>query len=86
MTGEEFVTLVAKLVAGLQVPVSMPGGRARLGAAYEPWTKLLNEVNHGFGWTNMEACEAAFAKILLSPEAAMIRAILQGEPKGDDQA
>ncbi len=84
MTPEEFVALVAKLVAGLQVPVSMPGGRARLGAAYEPWSKLLNEANHGFGWTNMEACEAAFAKILLSSEAAMISQILQQESNGKD--
>jgi hypothetical protein len=68
MTKEEFVDQVARLVAGLQVPVSlMP--RGRFGAAYEPWEKLLGEVNGGFGWTNADACREAFAEIMdVSPD------------------
>jgi hypothetical protein len=62
MTKAEFVENVAKLVAGLQVPVSlMP--RQALGAAYEPWSKLLDEVNGGFGWTSADACRETFGEI-----------------------
>jgi hypothetical protein len=63
VTREEFVEQAAALVAGLQVPVSMMP-RHMLGAAFEPWQKLLNEVNGGFGWTSADACREAFAEIL----------------------
>lgn len=62
MTDEEFLDNVARLVAGLQVPVSMMP-RELFGAAYEPWSVLLEEANGGFGWTNAEKCREAFAKI-----------------------
>lgn len=63
MTQEEFLDNVAQLVAGLQAPVSMMP-HSRLGAAYEPWERLLAEANGGFGWTDAEKCREAFAKIL----------------------
>jgi hypothetical protein len=63
MTKEEFLDNVASLVAGLQVPVSMMP-RHMLGAAYEPWSRLQDAVNGGFGWTNAEQCREAFSKIL----------------------
>ena len=62
MTRDDFISQVAALVAGLQVPVSI-GGKMALGAAYEPWSRLLNEVNGGFGWTDREKCEARFAEL-----------------------
>lgn len=67
MTEDEFLEAVAQLVAGLQVPVSMMP-RGMFGAAYEPWQKLLTEINHGFGWTNAEKAKAAFREILKKDE------------------
>lgn len=63
MTRDEFITNVAKLVAGLQVLVSMRGNPEILGAAAEPWQALLHEKG-GFGWTNAEELEKAFRTIL----------------------
>lgn len=63
MTEDEFVDAVAALVAGLQVPVSMMP-RQMLGAAFEPWQRLIGEVNHGFGWTGKDQCRDAFAQIV----------------------
>jgi hypothetical protein len=63
MDREQFVDQTARLVAGLQAPVSMtPHGR--FGTAFEPWQKLLGEVNGGFGWTNADACRETFAEIV----------------------
>jgi hypothetical protein len=62
VTNEEFLDNVAQLVAGLQVPVSMMPHHL-FGAAYEPWERLQNAVNGGFGWTDAEKCREAFAKI-----------------------
>lgn len=63
MTKDEFVAEVAKLVAGMQAPVSL-APHTLFGAAYEPWEKLYSQANGGFGWTNAEKCEEAFRKIL----------------------
>ena len=61
MNKEEFAETVACLVAGLQAPVSMG---TFVGAARQPWEKLLNLGNKGFGWTNSEQLEAAFREVL----------------------
>jgi hypothetical protein len=62
MTRDEFLTVVAELVAGLQVPASI--SPRTLGTAYEPWRALLHEVNGGFGWTDAEQCRESFEKIV----------------------
>lgn len=66
MTPVEFTENVARLVAGLQVPVSIGGSPdGILGPVAGPaWSKLLHEVNGGFGWTNVDACQEAFGEIL----------------------
>lgn len=83
MTQEEFLDNVARLVAGLQAPVSMMP-RECFGAAYEPWSKLLEEANGGFGWTNAEKCRDAFTKILdgakTAPEREAIARSVFDEP------
>lgn len=59
MTKQEFVTKVALLVAGLQMPVSLG---VPLGTAREPWADL-----HGLlrsGWHEPKEYEAAFMEIL----------------------
>jgi hypothetical protein len=45
MTRDERVQALAELLAGLQVPLSI----GILGAAQEPYRRLLNDVP-GFGW------------------------------------
>lgn len=66
MTSEEFTEAVAELVAGLQVPVSIRGNPVDvLGPVAGPaWSRLLSEVNGGFGWVNREQCREAFEKLL----------------------
>ena len=71
MTKEEFAATVAKLVAGLQVPVSVLGHAEILGASVlghaeilGAWQELLYLANGGFGWTNAEALETEFRKVL----------------------
>lgn len=64
MNKEQFVRAVAELVAGLQVPVSMPGGSKRLGAGLEPWQKLLHLQNGGFGWTNADGLEERYRELM----------------------
>ncbi len=59
MTDSEFIATVAKLVAGLQVPVSMG---MPLGQAREPWGQLHNLLRSG--WHEPEEYEIAFAKVL----------------------
>lgn len=56
---DEFVSLTAGVVAGLQVPASIGHQRA-LGAAWEPWTELLGIANGGFGWTNSDEALKSF--------------------------
>lgn len=67
MTREEFISIAARLVAALQVPVSILGAEV-LGTAYEPWQKLMAEVTGGFGWTTAEQAQAAFEQILKKEE------------------
>ena len=50
MTREELLEALAKILAGLQVPLSL--GPGLLGAADEPYRKVLAET--GFGWKNAE--------------------------------
>jgi hypothetical protein len=64
MSQEQFVRQVAVLVAGLQVPVSIRGGPAVLGAGADAWQALLHEVNGGFGWTTTDKCHAKFTELL----------------------
>jgi len=52
VTREELLEALAKILAGLQVSLSMPGGSGLLGAADEPYRKVLAET--GFGWKNAE--------------------------------
>lgn len=47
---------LGKLIAGLQVPLSLGGGL--LGAAGEPLRFLLGELGPGFGWTDAEQVTA----------------------------
>jgi hypothetical protein len=68
MTEDEFVEAVAALVAGLQVPVSMMP-RHLLGAAFEPWQRLIAEATGGFGWTDKDHCREAFTKIVRHSQA-----------------
>lgn len=63
MTRDEFLETVAKLVAGLQAPVSLRAP-VQFSAAMGPWQALLHQANHGFGWTNAEELKAAFERIL----------------------
>lgn len=67
MSRAELIRAIAELIAGLQVPVSMPGGGQVLGAAYKPWLALFDEVQ-GFGWTNADEVEAALIERLVSDE------------------
>lgn len=64
MTRDEFLDDVAAVVAGLQVMVSITGRPAVLGAAAEPWQRLLHESNKGFGWTDKAKCREAFSEIV----------------------
>lgn len=52
MDREEALAEVGKLIAGLAVPVSLGMG-PMMGAAYEPWRKLYDEVV-GFGYPPVE--------------------------------
>jgi hypothetical protein len=63
MTREEFLHHVAALVAGLQVPVSLPGGRRLLGAGFAHWEALQTEVQP-FGWISEEQAEEHFKQLL----------------------
>jgi hypothetical protein len=62
MTRDEFLTEVAELVAGLQVPVSV--APHALSAGYVPWNELHKQASGGFGWVTTSQCREAFAKIL----------------------
>jgi hypothetical protein len=57
---DEFITNVAQLLAGLQVPVSM---EVPLGTAAPAWTALHRSL-YGFGWAEAADYEAAIRKIL----------------------
>jgi hypothetical protein len=80
MTKEEFAASVATLVAAMQVPVSIMGARTVMGPGEEAWTRLMALANHGFGWTNADALEAEFRKVLdLKPK------VDRREPPGPDE-
>jgi hypothetical protein len=53
---DSIIADIAKVLAGLQVPVSLGMGRdGILGTAYEPWLALWEQV--GGGWKNSEEIE-----------------------------
>lgn len=64
---EDTIKLIAALVCGLQVPVSLfDNPRAILGAAYNPWSTLKNELG-GFGWVSPEDVEEKLREMLETP-------------------
>lgn len=65
MTQDEFIDTVAKLVAGLQVPVSLG---LPLGEARDPWGRLSDLS--GFGWKTSEEIAESFRQHLSSNETA----------------
>jgi hypothetical protein len=75
MTCEELVKDTARLVAGLQVLVSM-GAHARLtmGAGFAPWERLAAAVNGGFGWFTVPRAEERYREIagIARKEAATV--------------
>lgn len=60
MTREQLIKAVARLLAGLQVPVSM---QMPLGAATEPWTELHRGLR-GFGWATADDYEQEIRRVL----------------------
>lgn len=79
---QQFAADVAKLVVALQVPVSMPGFKAKMGpAAYEAWERLMVTARHGssFGWTDRTAAAQAFRELIAGPAPAAKPARLPGE-------
>ena len=63
MTREETVAEIAKLIAGLAVPVSLGMGRdGLLGAAYAPWQRLYDEF--GGSWARADEIEAKLTKTM----------------------
>jgi hypothetical protein len=59
---DEVITDIAKLIAGLQVPVSL-NGRVMLGVGLEPWERLFHHL-HTFGWTDDTQLEKELRAIL----------------------
>lgn len=60
MTRDELIENIAKVMAGLQVPMSM---HMPLGAAIEPWSDLHTALI-GFGWATKEMWEESLREIL----------------------
>lgn len=50
MNREELIAALGKMLAGLQVPLSLGG--PRLGAAAEPYREILRDS--GFGWRDAD--------------------------------
>ena len=61
LSRDEMIRAMAEVVAGLQVPVSLG---MMLGAAREPWGKLHEIANGGFGWYGADQAEANFREVL----------------------
>lgn len=82
MTNEETVRVrradlerIGEVLAGLQVPVSLPDGARLLGAAYEPWLRLKSD-RLGLGWHAPEHfVEALTVPGLLDQVEATLRAL-----------
>lgn len=64
---DDVIANIAKVVAGLQVPLSMPGSARFFGAAHEPYRELLGALGPGFGWTNDEEVERNLRALLTAP-------------------
>jgi hypothetical protein len=62
LSRDEMIKDMAKLLAGLQVPVSMG---MPLGAAKDPWVRLHRGL-HAFGWAGAEDYEAEIREVLAS--------------------
>jgi hypothetical protein len=65
----ELIEKLAKILAGLQVPLSI-GGPTFLGAAYEPYREILNDEKT-FGYRQSEDFEAYLRRKIL--EATSVR-------------
>ena len=63
MDRDELIAQLALVLAGLQVPLSLPGSDMRLGTAREPYVKLLSELP-GFGWRDAADFEAGLREVL----------------------
>lgn len=61
LTRDEIIRAVAEVVSGLQVPVSLG---MQLGAAREPWGKLHEIANDGFGWHDADQAEIKLREAL----------------------
>lgn len=79
MTKEEFAANVAKLVAAMQVPVSIMGTNTVLGAGERAWQELMHAATGGFGWASTEKLEAEFRKLLDLKPKVPVRECDQGE-------
>ena len=65
---DNILTEIAKLLAGLQVPVSLGMGRdGVLGTAYEPWLALWDRHHIGGGWRTYEEVEQRLREKLGMP-------------------
>lgn len=60
MTDETFAKLIGRVMAGLQVPLSM----GMLGAARDPLHRLRGHLGLGFGWFTVEEAEQAVLRWL----------------------
>ena len=59
MKKSKIIRLMAEILAGLQVPAGM----GVLGAAHEPWGKLLTIINT-FGWKTVDEIQQELIKAL----------------------
>ena len=59
MKKSKIIRLMAEILAGLQVPA----GIGVLGAAHEPWGKLLTIINT-FGWKTVDEIQQELIKAL----------------------
>lgn len=60
---DRVIELIAQVLAGLQVPVSLPNSEMFLGAARQPWVELRQELNM-FGWDTDATFAAKLKEVL----------------------
>lgn len=68
-TKDELLDDMAELLAGLQVPRSLPQPHILLGKGLEPYDRLMDELN-GFGWTDKEALRSKLGTIFDATSSA----------------
>lgn len=62
---DQLIRLIAEVLAGLQVAVSMPGSNVLLGTAYGPWVRIRSrEQLNMFGWTDADEFEKELRQVL----------------------